>query len=172
MSGDEDLVSGAPVLPRVIVDPADGLRNVAGHFLHGHLRDEAVVEGDEDIAVIDERLGLALNTGLVALTPTAAMDPDQNGLVLSIGRSVHAECPLPIYGVGVGDVPVNLCRSAAAPDDASKMSAMVVVMVAPGLGPVQRTHLVWENQQGHSCLDCLVHTKAQTEWPAFGKALA
>ena len=51
----------------MIVRPADCLSNVAGHFFHGHVGNEAVIGRDEEKALVRERLRLLFDAFFAAL---------------------------------------------------------------------------------------------------------
>ena len=98
----------AAVLPGVIVDPADRLGDVAGHLLDAGLRQEAVVGRDEDEALLHERLRLHLHVGLVARLPAAAVNPEDDRVVLALPGGEDIERLALVLRLGVGDVTMNL----------------------------------------------------------------
>jgi hypothetical protein len=54
------------LLRDMIVNPADGLRQVAGHLFDGHLRHEPVICRDEVEALVNECSWSRLHLGLIA----------------------------------------------------------------------------------------------------------
>ncbi len=91
----------------MIVNPLDGLGDVAGHFVDGEVRHEAVIDRDEDVTPCDESCWFALHASLIASPPAAAMNPNGNGMVRAVRRRIHIQTPLSVGGIGVGDVPLD-----------------------------------------------------------------
>ena len=69
---------------------------------------EAVVGRDEDEALVHERLRLLLHVGLVARLPAAAVNPDDDRVVLALGRGVDIERLPLVLRLGVGEVTMDL----------------------------------------------------------------
>src|SRR5262249_3549334 len=67
-----------------------------------------VAGGDEDEALVHERLRLDLDALLVAGLPTAAMNPRDNRVVHPLGRGVNIESLPLILRLGVGEVTGDL----------------------------------------------------------------
>ena len=104
----EERVGVAAVLLGVIVNPADRLGDVACHLLDGHVRHEAIVGRDEDEALVHECLRLCLDVGLVAGLPAAAVNPEDDRVVLAHFRGVDIERLPLVLRLGVGDVTMHL----------------------------------------------------------------
>ena len=104
----EERVGVAAVVLGVVVDPADRLRHVASHLLDAGIRQEAVVGRDEDEALVHERLGLHLHVGLVARLPAAAVNPEDDRVVLALPGGEDVEGLPLVLGLGVGDVTMDL----------------------------------------------------------------
>ena len=93
------------------MSPAISLMVTFGH--------EAVVGRDEDEALVHERLRLLLHVGLVARLPAAAVNPEDDRVVLALGRGVDIERLPLVLRLGVGDV------TAAPPSRAESYSVYV-----------------------------------------------
>ncbi len=102
MSHQQDRIWVATVVFGVVVNPADGLGHVAGDLFHGDLWHEAIVDRNEHETLVHERLRLLLHVEFLAIAPAAAMNPDDDGVPLALGRSVDVENLPVIFGLGVG----------------------------------------------------------------------
>ena len=108
MPGDENVIWRSAVFLGVVVDPSDGLGDVAGHFLDGHLGHEAIVDRHEHEALLNECLRLPLHTRLVTLSPTTTVEPYEHRMVLAIGRGIDIKPSAFVGGFRVGEVTVGL----------------------------------------------------------------
>src|SRR5207237_8624395 len=105
---DESPVRTAAVLGAVVMHPADGLGDIAKDWAHVHVGQEPVARGDEDEALVRERLRLYLNARLVARLPAPAVNPEDHRQVFRTLRRVEVHF-LPWVGwIGVGDVPLHV----------------------------------------------------------------
>ena len=86
--------------------PTEAL-DAAGHLLDRHLRNEAVVDGNEDITLVSECLRFLLNTRLVTCFPASAMNPDDHRKILGLGRGVNVQQLAFVLWVGVGEIPMD-----------------------------------------------------------------
>src|SRR5947209_5526882 len=107
MAHDKDRLRIAAVLPGVVVDPPDRLRQVFSDLLDSHVGNKTVVGCGEDEASVYERPRLGRHVRLVAALPPAAMDPENDRLVLAFGRSVDIESPALLFRLEVGEVTVD-----------------------------------------------------------------
>ncbi len=104
----EDRVGIAAVLAGVVVGPAGRL----GHIMPAICLivasgQQTVVGGDEDEALVHERLRLLLDAFLVARLPAAAMNPHDDRMVFPLGRGKDIERLALVFGVGVGQTAMD-----------------------------------------------------------------
>src|SRR5262245_49971694 len=91
----------------MIMIPADCFRHVTGHFLYRCLRNKAVGGRDKDEVPINERLRLRLNAPLVSLTPTTAVNPDDDRMIAVARGSVDIEHLALRLRLGIGNIALN-----------------------------------------------------------------
>src|SRR5688572_4939221 len=95
----------------MIMHPPDGLGDVAKDGAHVHHGQKAVARGDEDEALVHERLWFELHARLVARLPAAAMNPEDYRQILRTLRRIDVHF-LPWVGwFSVRDVPLHVERS-------------------------------------------------------------
>src|SRR5689334_20943783 len=97
MAHDKDPVRIAPVVPCVVVGPPDCLRQVSSYVFHSHIGNETVVGRDEYKAPIQECPWLGRHIRFVAALPPAAMNPENDRLILAFGRSVDIKSPALLF---------------------------------------------------------------------------
>ena len=94
----------AAILGDVVVNPVNGLRDVADDGFHVDARQEPIVRGDEDIPLVHERLRLGMRLRLVTPLPAAAVNPEDHRQVLGVFRRVDVEHLTFVRRLGVGNV--------------------------------------------------------------------
>src|SRR5438477_4434906 len=107
MAHDKDPVRIAAVLSGVIVGPPDRLRQVSSYVFHSHIGNKTVVGRDEHKAPVQECPWLGRHIRLVAALPPAAMNPENDRLVIAFGRSVDIKSPTLLFRLEVGEVTVD-----------------------------------------------------------------
>ena len=104
MAHDEEAFRIAAILGDVVVNPVNGLGDVADDGSHVDVRQEPVVRGDEDEPFVHEGLRLDLHARFVARLPAAAVNPEDHGQVFRVFRRIDIEHLTFVRGLGVGDV--------------------------------------------------------------------
>src|SRR5579875_249127 len=69
---------------------------------------QAVIDRDEDEALVGERLRLMLHVFLVARMPTDAVNPDGDRTSLTFGWCFHVESAALVLRPGIGKITVDL----------------------------------------------------------------
>jgi hypothetical protein len=92
----------------VVVNPVDGLCDVADDGFHVDVRQDSVVRGDEDIPFVHEGLRLGVHARFVTHLPAAAMDPEDHRQVLCVLRRVDIEHLTFVRGLGVRNVAIDV----------------------------------------------------------------
>ncbi len=75
MTGDKDGVRRSAVIFGMSVNPVERVSNVGGLFCYAHVRHEAVVGRDKNVAFIHECLRFLLHVCLVTTPPATAVNP-------------------------------------------------------------------------------------------------
>lgn len=88
---DDDTLGIAAVLADVLMHPGEGVGDIGNDVFHDDIWQQAVIDGDEDEALVGEKLGLEVDAGFVARLPTAAVNPKQHGQVRGVGGGVDVE---------------------------------------------------------------------------------
>src|SRR5438309_2365199 len=91
----------------MIARPADCFRHITGHFFYRNLRNKSVVGRDKHEAFIHERLRLRLDSALVPLPPSAAVNPHDDRMLASSAGSIHIEHLAFGFRFGVSNVTLN-----------------------------------------------------------------
>ena len=88
------------------IHPAHCRCHVADQFIHPHLRQQAIVHGDEDESAVSQDLRLDPDIGLVSTLPATAVDPDHDRPASrSLGfRPIDVEHLPHVPAVAVGNV--------------------------------------------------------------------
>jgi len=73
---------------------------------------QAIIDRNEDVALLGECLGLVIHLRFVAAMPATPMNPDGDGMIVPFRRSVDVERLQLILRVGVGEVAMDFrfCR--------------------------------------------------------------
>jgi hypothetical protein len=81
---------------------ANYLRDIADEFLHDDLGEEAVINRDEDEALLEKVARLLLHVPLVSRLPASPVNPEDDGQVLGSGRCVTVEDVAGVYVFDIG----------------------------------------------------------------------
>src|SRR5215471_3072044 len=103
MAEDDQRLAAAAIVLDMITDPANGLGNIFGFVRECHRsrkrrgplkashplviavgprgRPQAIIDGNEDVALFGKCLGLVIHLRFVAAMPAPAMNPDRDGMI-------------------------------------------------------------------------------------------
>lgn len=104
---DDDALGITPVLLGMIMQPTDAGGDVGHHFFDGDGGEESVIDGGEQVAFFGEGLGLVLEAGFIAFFPAASVDPDDDGVALSLSGGVEIQGLEFILGRRIIEIPVR-----------------------------------------------------------------
>lgn len=107
VSGEDDSIGIATVACAIVVNPANGLGDIAHDGFHHHRRPEAIAHGRKHITLRNEEIRLVVDFGFIAIAPTAAVDPDDDRMFAAGGRSIDIEHLARVLRFRVRDVALD-----------------------------------------------------------------